>query len=68
LLERNFVDGEVRRITPTEGKMMQGFPPDFQFPVSNAEALKQLGNSVAINAIRDWGEEIIKSLDGYYKK
>ena len=62
------VDGEVRRITPTEGKMMQGFPPDFQFPVSNAEALKQLGNSVAINAIRDWGEELIRSLDGFYKK
>jgi DNA (cytosine-5)-methyltransferase 1 len=62
------VDGLVRRITPTEGKMMQGFPPDFEFPVSNAEALKQLGNSVAINAIRDWGEELVKSLDGFYKK
>ena len=48
--------------------MMQGFPADFEFPVSNNEALKQLGNSVAINAIRDWGEEIINSLDGYYKK
>lgn len=62
------VDGEVRRITPEEGKMMQGFPSDFEFPVSNNEALKQLGNSVAINAIRDWGEELINSLDGFYKK
>lgn len=25
------VDGEVRRITPTEGKMMQGFPSTFEF-------------------------------------
>jgi DNA (cytosine-5)-methyltransferase 1 len=32
------VDGEVRRITPSEGKMMQGFPASFEFPVSNAEA------------------------------
>ena len=62
------VDGEVRRITPHEGKMMQGFPVDFEFPVSRAEALKQLGNSVAINAIRAWGNELIKSLDGFYKK
>jgi DNA (cytosine-5)-methyltransferase 1 len=62
------VDGEIRRLTPSEGKMMQGFPNNFEFPVSNAEALKQLGNSVAINAIRDWGEELIKSLDEYYKK
>lgn len=61
------VDGEVRRITPAEGKKMQGFPATFEFPVSNAEALKQLGNSVAINAIRDWGDELIKSLENYYK-
>ena len=47
---------------------MQGFPADFEFPVSNSEALKQLGNSVAINAIRNWGEELIRSLDEFYKK
>ena len=62
------VDGELRRLTPEEGKMMQGFPEDFEFPVSRADALKQLGNSVAINAIRDWGQELIKSLDGYASK
>ena len=62
------VNGEVRRITPDEGKRMQGFPETFEFPVSNAEALKQLGNSVAINAIQAWGREILKSLDEYYKK
>lgn len=57
------VDGEVRRITPDEGKRMQGFPADFEFPVSNSEALKQLGNSVAVNAIQDWAESLIRSLD-----
>jgi DNA (cytosine-5)-methyltransferase 1 len=57
------VDGEVRRITPTEGKKMQGFPDDFEFPVSNSEALKQLGNSVAVNAIQDWAESMIRSLE-----
>ena len=57
------VDGEVRRLTPTEGKKMQGFPDDFDFPVSNSEALKQLGNSVAVNAIQDWAESLIQSLE-----
>jgi len=61
------VDGQVRRLTPREGKKMQGFPDDFVFPVSDAEAMKQLGNSVAVSAIQDWGSEIIKSLNTYYK-
>jgi DNA (cytosine-5)-methyltransferase 1 len=58
------VDGEVRRVSPDEGKKMQGFPSDFEFPVSKREAMKQLGNSVAINAIQDWAESIIESLNG----
>ena len=61
------VDGKVRRLSPDEGKRMQGFPDSFHFPVSNAEALKQLGNSVAVNAVKDWAEELIKSLDNFYK-
>ena len=61
------VDGQVRRLTPGEGKKMQGFPDDFVFPVSDAEAMKQLGNSVAVSAIQDWGSEIIKSLNTYYR-
>jgi site-specific DNA-cytosine methylase len=36
--------------------------------VKRKNTLKQLGNSVAINAIKAWGDELIKSLDGYYKK
>lgn len=56
------VDGEVRRLTPDEGKMMQGFPHSFVFPVSRSEAMKQLGNSVAVWAIQDYAEQIIKSL------
>jgi DNA (cytosine-5)-methyltransferase 1 len=61
------VDGEVRRLTPEEGKRMQGFPEDFVFPVSYKEAMKQLGNSVAINAIQDWAEELINALDRHKK-
>jgi DNA (cytosine-5)-methyltransferase 1 len=56
------VDGEVRRLTPNEGKKMQGFPASFKFPVSNSEAMKQLGNSVAVTAIQDYAAAIIQSL------
>ena len=56
------VDGEVRRLTPNEGKKMQGFPASFKFPVSDSEALKQLGNSVAVTAIQDYAAAIVEAL------
>ena len=56
------VDGEIRRLTPSEGKKMQGFPASFKFPVSDSEALKQLGNSVAVTAIQDYASVIVEAL------
>jgi len=57
------VDGEIKRLTSVEGKKMQGFPSDFQFPVSETQAMKQLGNSVAIPAIQATAESIIQYLE-----
>ncbi|NVH48989.1 DNA (cytosine-5-)-methyltransferase [Photobacterium damselae subsp. damselae] len=57
------VDGETRYLTPVEGKKMQGFPESFYFPVSEVQAMKQLGNSVAINAVEATAKEIIKYID-----
>jgi DNA (cytosine-5)-methyltransferase 1 len=57
------VNGEVRRLTPSEGKKMQGFPASFKFPVSDSEALKQLGNSVAVPAIQDYASAIVETLE-----
>jgi len=56
------VNGEERRITPKEGKRMQGFPDSFKFPVSNTAAMKQLGNSVAIPAVQAVGQVVVNSL------
>ncbi|OIO53691.1 hypothetical protein AUJ46_04445 [Candidatus Peregrinibacteria bacterium CG1_02_54_53] len=56
------VDGKARRITVEEGKMMMGFPENFVFPVSKAQALKQLGNSVAVSAIQVVGSGITNTL------
>ena len=53
------VDGVEKRITPTEGKRMQGFPEDFVFPVSQTAAMKQLGNSVAIPVIQAVGKNML---------
>lgn len=60
------VDGEAKVITPREGKLMQGFPSTFEFPesVSETQAMKQLGNSVAVPAIKAFAEQIAKALQG----
>ena len=41
---------------------MQGFPENFEFPVSETQAMKQLGNSVAVPAIQAVANEILKKL------
>jgi DNA (cytosine-5)-methyltransferase 1 len=62
------VNGKLKRISPKEGKRMQGFPNDFMFPVSNTQAMKQLGNSVAIYAVQDYAQKIVETLNKYYEK
>lgn len=57
-----WVNGEVRRIGVPEGKAMQGFPKGFVFPVSHTQAMKQLGNSVAVPAVQAVAKEIIQQL------
>lgn len=56
------VNGKERRLKPKEAKRMQGFSDDYIFPVSDTEAMKQLGNSVAIPAIKAYGESILKTI------
>ncbi|MEA2041225.1 MAG: DNA cytosine methyltransferase [Bacteroidota bacterium] len=51
------IKGEVnkdywRRMTPREWARLQGFPDNFKIKVSDAQAYKQFGNSVAIPAIQ----------------
>ena len=58
------VDGEIRRLSPKEGRKMQGFPESFEFPVSEIQAMKQLGNSVAVPAVEAVAKEIIKRIKG----
>ncbi len=42
----------IRVLTPREWARLQGFPDNFIIPVSDAQAYKQFGNSVAIPAVQ----------------
>ena len=41
---------------------MQGFPDNYEFPVSKTQAIKQLGNSVAIDAIQEVANQMLNYL------
>lgn len=47
-----------RKLTPRECARLQGFPEDFIIPVSDAQAYKQFGNSVAVPVVRAIAERI----------
>ncbi len=50
-----------RRLTPREAARLQGFPDDFIIPVSDLQAYKQFGNSVAVPVIKALAKEIEKA-------
>lgn len=52
----------IRTLTPRESARLQGFPENFEISVSDAQAFKQFGNSVAVPAIQETGKTIIKFL------
>jgi DNA (cytosine-5)-methyltransferase 1 len=53
----------VRRMTPRDWARLQGFPDSFQIVVSDVQAYKQFGNSVAIPVVKAVAKEVIKALD-----
>ncbi len=52
-----------RKLTPIEASRLQGFPKDFKIPVSDTQAYKQFGNSVAVSVIREIAKEMAISLE-----
>lgn len=45
-------DGNPRRLTPRECARLMGFPESFQIVVSDTQAYKQFGNSVAVPVVQ----------------
>lgn len=56
------IDGIEKKLTHVEAKKMMGFPDKFVFPVSETQSMKQLGNSVAVNAIKATASNILSYL------
>jgi len=56
------VGGKVKKIMPEQAIKMQGFPENFEFPVAKTQTMKQLGNSVAIDAIRECAKVMLRHL------
>ena len=54
-----------RKLTPREASRLQGFPKNFIIPVSDTQAYKQFGNSVAVPVINAIAKEILAVLDAH---
>ena len=61
-IDMYLVDGIPRRIGIPEAKRLMGFPDNFIFPVSHTQAMKQLGNTVAVPVVRLVAKEVLRSL------
>ena len=57
-----------RKLTPREAARLQGFDDSFKIPVSDAQAYKQFGNSVAVPVIAALAQQILKSLNQLEKR
>jgi DNA (cytosine-5)-methyltransferase 1 len=62
------VNGKVKRLSFKEAQKIQGFPDDFHFPVSSTHSMKQLGNSVAIDAVKAVGSKVIEYMNNLNNK
>ena len=53
----------IRKMTPREWARLQGFPDEFLIEVSDAQAYKQFGNSVAVPAVQATAEALLNALN-----
>ncbi|RYD38378.1 MAG: DNA (cytosine-5-)-methyltransferase [Verrucomicrobiaceae bacterium] len=53
-----------RRLTPRECARLMGYPDSYQIPVSDTQAYRQFGNSVAVPVVAALAESVMAALDG----
>jgi DNA (cytosine-5)-methyltransferase 1 len=51
-----------RRLTPRECCRLMGFPENFRIPVSDTQAYRQFGNSVAVPVVERIAKTVVRSL------
>ncbi|MCL2223859.1 MAG: DNA (cytosine-5-)-methyltransferase [Defluviitaleaceae bacterium] len=54
-----------RRLTPNEARKLFGYPDNFNIPVSDCQAYRQFGNTVAVPAIQHTAEKILQTVEEY---
>ena len=54
-----YIKGRVRKLSPREAARLQGFPEEFKIISNENQALKQFGNSVPINLLK----EVVRGLE-----
>jgi DNA (cytosine-5)-methyltransferase 1 len=52
-----------RRLTPRECARLMGYPDTFEIPVSDTQAYKQFGNSVAVPVVQAVAAAVLQALD-----
>lgn len=57
-----------RKLTPRECARLQGFPESFIIPVSDMQAYKQFGNSVAVPVVRAIAKQMLNELNRLEEK
>ncbi len=67
-IKGNINEEDIRKLTPREWARLQGFPDDFELPLSDVHLYKQFGNSVTVNVIEAIAVEIRKVLQDAERK
>ena len=62
LIEQEDLNKRPRKLTPKECSRLQGYPENYLIPVSDMQAYKQFGNSVAVPVIEAIAKNMIKTL------
>lgn len=57
-----------RRLTPRECARLQGYPDSFEIPVSDTQAYKQFGNSVAVPVVEILANQVVQTMRSQPKK
>lgn len=56
-----YINGEARKLTHKEALKVMGFPKEFKMPVTDPQAYKLIGNSVAIPVINEIFNNILET-------
>lgn len=55
--------GPPRRLTPRECARLMGYPDSFEFPVSDTQAYRQLGNSIVVPVVKPIARALVRALE-----